>query len=137
MHSTDSRLHRSANARALNCTHLKKFVVDSNTSNGDQAVHPAPRSCRGNGACATGRPLQTPGLLQVPVCQTISRNQCGHLHLAGNLVAMSATHSTNQVITRCWLGTLPLRLRSTSVSLSKPLNNFTQISSEPLFSEAW
>ena len=111
--------------------------------NGDQATlplpigHPAPRSCRGNDACTTGRPLQTLGLLQVLVCQTISRNQCGHLHLAGNLVAMSATHSTNQVSTRCWLGTLPLRLRSTSVILSKPLNNFTQISSEPLFSESW
>ena len=77
--------------------------------------HPAPRSCRGNDACATGRPLQTPGLLQVLVCQTISRNWCGHLHLAGNLFAMSATHSTNQVSTKCWLGTLPLRLRSTSV----------------------
>ena len=46
--------------------------------------HPAPRSCRGNDASATGRPLQTPGLLQVLVCQTISRNWCGHLHLAGN-----------------------------------------------------
>ena len=77
--------------------------------------HPAPRSCRGNDACAAGHPLQTPGLLQVLVCQTISRNWCGHLHLAGNLVAMPATHATNQVITRCWLGTLPLRLRSTSV----------------------
>ena len=77
--------------------------------------HPAPRSCRGNDACATGRPLQTPGLLQVLVCQTISRNWCGHVHLAGNLVAMSATHSTNQVNTKCWLGTLPLRVRSTSV----------------------
>ena len=107
---------------ALNCTHLKKFVPSGTPT----AIkpHPAPRSCRGNGACATKRPLQTPGLLQVPVCQTISRNQRGHLHLASNLVAMSATHSTNQVSTRCWLGTLPLRLRSTSVSLSKPLNNF-------------
>ena len=77
--------------------------------------HPAPRSCRGNDACAAGRPLQTPGLLQVIVCRTTSRNWCGHVHLAGNLVAMSATHTTNQVSTRCWLGTLPLRLRSTSV----------------------
>ena len=111
--------------------------------NGDQAAlplpigHPAPRSCRGNDACATGPPLQTPGLLQVLVCQTISRNQCGHLHLAGNLVAMSATHSTNQVIAGCWLGTSPLRLRSTSVLRACPWVISPQISSEPLFSESW
>ena len=90
MHSTDSRLHRSANSGAE--LHAPQEVRPIG--------HPAPRSCRGNDACATGRPLQTPGMLQELVCQTISRNWCGHVHLAGNLVAMSATHSTNQVSTR-------------------------------------
>ena len=133
---------------ALNCTHLKKFVVASNTMmgcipTGDQAAlplpfgHPAPRPCRGNDACATGRPLQTPGLLHVLVCQTnlsqpvrpsapcrkFGRNVRDALHQPGQYKVLAGNFTVTLALNKC--------------SLSEPLNKFTQISSEPLFSESW
>ena len=100
--STDSRLHRSA----LNCTHLKKFVP----SGTQHHVH------------VVGTMLAPQDALSK--LQACSKYLVAKQHLATsaaictlqvNLVAMSATHATNQVSTKCWLGTLPLRLRSTSV----------------------